>query len=120
MSLSRSSHLEGKGKGRGRANKCVGGVLVRCHGRIWKKNSARGTRQAHKLIVVVEVEPFPLPWKGGTISISTATFDTNCGLKIKAATDPANIDKQMMAKIKRLRRHSTCKAVINSIISSFL
>ena len=36
----------------------MGGVLVRCHGRVWKRNSARGTRQANKQNVVVEVEPF--------------------------------------------------------------
>jgi hypothetical protein len=36
---------KGREKGRWRANTC-GGVLVRCHGGVWKRNSARGTRQA--------------------------------------------------------------------------
>ena len=41
-------------------NTCGGGVLIRCHGRVWTRNSARGTRQANKLNVGVTVGPFVL------------------------------------------------------------
>ena len=51
-------------RGGGERIRVGGGVLVRCHGRVWKRNSARGTRQANKLNVVVEVEPFVFECSG--------------------------------------------------------